>query len=97
MRRAIVGAAALALLSLRVLVGWCRGLLLLHNSQRSTRITVTELSPAPGTLALPLKSGSIRFAVIGDSGRGDQAQNDVAQQTIAWRMPSIRRSFRRNV
>ena len=31
---------------------------------------VTRLA---GALALPLKDGSVRFAVIGDSGRGDQA------------------------
>ena len=27
----------------------------------------------------------MRFAVIGDSGRGDQPQNDVAAQMVAWR------------
>jgi len=46
---------------------------------------VRELSPAPGTLALPLREGSIRFAVIGDSGRGDRAQQEVAAQMVAWR------------
>jgi len=50
-----------------------------------SRITVQELSPGPGQLALPLKTGSVRFAVIGDSGRGDQTQNEVAQQMVAWR------------
>ena len=52
---------------------------------RRTRTTVRELHPAPGALALPVKGGSVRFAVIGDSGRGDQAQNDVARQMVAWR------------
>jgi predicted phosphodiesterase len=47
--------------------------------------TVTELRPAPGALALPNRSGSIRFAVIGDSGRGDAAQHEVARQLVAWR------------
>jgi len=47
--------------------------------------TVTELTPAPGALALPRKSGSIRLAVIGDSGRGDAAQHEVARQLAAWR------------
>src|SRR3982751_710069 len=51
---------------------------------RSVRLTVQELSPPNGQLALPLKSGSVRFAIIGDSGRGDQPQNEVAQQMIAW-------------
>ena len=44
-----------------------------------------ELEPAPGALALPLANGSVRFAVIGDAGRGDQAQQDTARQLIAWR------------
>src|SRR5689334_625093 len=52
---------------------------------RASRVTVQELSPAKGELALPLKNGSVRFAVIGDSGRGDQTQNEVAQQMVAWR------------
>ncbi|HEX6974174.1 MAG TPA: metallophosphoesterase [Vicinamibacterales bacterium] len=52
---------------------------------RATRTEVRELHPAPGALALPVKDGSVRFAVIGDSGRGDQAQNEVARQMVAWR------------
>ena len=56
-----------------------------HQSQRPTSTEVHELTPAPGELALPLKAGSVRFAVIGDSGRGDQAQQEVANQMIAWR------------
>ena len=46
---------------------------------------VTELSPADGALALPVRDGSIRFAVIGDSGRGDRFQHEVANQMAAWR------------
>ena len=56
-----------------------------RDAHRATRTDIRELSPASGALALPLKPGSVRFAVIGDSGRGDAAQNDVAQQMIAWR------------
>ena len=52
---------------------------------RKTALTVEELSPKPGELALPKKLGSVRFAVIGDAGRGDQPQNQVAQQMVAWR------------
>lgn len=52
---------------------------------RENGVVVTELQPAAGALALPNRRGSVKFAVIGDSGRGDQAQNDVAQQMIAWR------------
>jgi 3',5'-cyclic AMP phosphodiesterase CpdA len=43
------------------------------------------LQPAPGALALPLRQGSVRFAVIGDAGRGDPNQYDTAQQMAAWR------------
>ena len=46
---------------------------------------VTELTPAPGALALPKKFGSVRLAIIGDSGRGDAAQHAVARQLVAWR------------
>ena len=52
---------------------------------RLTGITVTETRPPSGGLALPNKRGSVKFAVIGDSGRGDSAQNEVAQQMVAWR------------
>jgi hypothetical protein len=34
---------------------------------------------------LPLKPGSVRFAVIGDSGSGDNCQDDVARQMEAFR------------
>jgi len=44
-----------------------------------------EIKPVPGALALPNRRGSVKFAVIGDSGRGDQAQHEVARQMIAWR------------
>jgi predicted phosphodiesterase len=85
MRDVIRRATALAAAALLVLSWACRGRSGSDNAQRSRRITVQELSPAPGQLALPLKTGSVRFAVIGDSGRGDQSQNEVAQQMIAWR------------
>ncbi|HEV8392815.1 MAG TPA: metallophosphoesterase [Vicinamibacterales bacterium] len=35
---------------------------------------------APDTLTLPNSENSVKFAVIGDSGRGNQAQRDVAAQ-----------------
>lgn len=44
------------------------------------------LSPAPGELVLPRRDGSVRFAVIGDSGRGNAPQVDVARQMVAWRL-----------
>ena len=55
-----------------------------HTSPRRT-VSVEELHPAPGALALPLKNGSVRFAVLGDAGRGDKMQYDTAQQMAAWR------------
>jgi predicted phosphodiesterase len=55
------------------------------SAARSTQLTVREVQPAPGALALPLRDGSVRFAVIGDSGRGDAAQRQVANQMVAWR------------
>ena len=53
--------------------------------RRATATSVRELNPAPGALALPVNQGSIRFAVIGDSGRGDRWQQEVADQMVAWR------------
>jgi len=52
---------------------------------RESGAVVTELQPQPGRLALANKRGSIKFAVIGDSGRGDRPQHEVAQQMLAWR------------
>jgi hypothetical protein len=52
---------------------------------REAGVTVTELHPPTGELALPNKRGSVKFAVIGDSGRGDTPQREVAQQMIVWR------------
>ena len=37
-------------------------------------------------LRLPLKDGSVRFAVIGDTGTGDSHQRDVAAQLASWRV-----------
>src|SRR5438128_5970339 len=37
------------------------------------------------TLKLPMKEGSLRFAIIGDTGTGDSHQRDVARQLIASR------------
>ena len=56
-----------------------------EDVRRATVTSVTTRQPAPGELALPLKAGSVRFAVIGDSGRGDRWQQEVADQMVAWR------------
>jgi hypothetical protein len=52
---------------------------------RKSAVAVEELHPGDGELALPKRTGSLKFAVIGDSGRGDKAQNDVAAQMVLWR------------
>jgi predicted phosphodiesterase len=75
---------ALALIA-ALLVGGCSPQQLPPTAVRKTALTVEELRPKPGELALPKKLGSVRLAVIGDSGRGDQFQNEVAQQMVAWR------------
>jgi hypothetical protein len=40
---------------------------------------------APATLTLPNLANSVKFAVIGDGGRGNQAQRDVADQMVRFR------------
>jgi 3',5'-cyclic AMP phosphodiesterase CpdA len=40
---------------------------------------------APGTLALPNRATSVKFAVIGDSGRGSPPQHEIAAQMVAFR------------
>ena len=74
--------AALAALGLPA--GW-RWTELDPGVHRATATTVRELLPPPGDLALPVRAGSVRFAVIGDSGRGDRWQQEVADQMVAWR------------
>jgi len=39
---------------------------------------------APATLTLPNSENSVKFAVIGDSGRGDKPQHDVAEQMVRY-------------
>jgi hypothetical protein len=41
-------------------------------------------SPA-STLSLPLKEGSVRFLVMGDTGQGDAGQYDTAREMAALR------------
>jgi hypothetical protein len=70
---------------LSLLMFGCRDSALAPGARRATRTDVRELSPVRGELALPVRDGSVRFAVIGDSGRGDRNQYDVAAQMTAWR------------
>jgi hypothetical protein len=45
----------------------------------------TPVEPAGDLLRLPKKAGSVRFAAIGDSGRGDLPQYEVSAQMQAYR------------
>src|SRR5690349_11474860 len=52
----------------------------------ATGVPVIEPASFDGDgLALPKKLGSLRFAVIGDVGRGDAAQFDTAAEMTRWR------------
>jgi hypothetical protein len=55
------------------------------STVRKSVLEVQQLHPAAGELVLPQHPGSVKFAVIGDSGRGDQPQNEIAAQMVAWR------------
>ncbi len=51
-------------------------------------LTMVATLPAQGKrldVKLPLRQGSVRFAVIGDSGTGDKEQYEVAKQMEAYR------------
>ena len=48
------------------------------------RATSGARAETPTTLALPLKEGSVRFAVIGDSGRANSGQIEVGKQMAAF-------------
>ena len=73
-----------ALFALGPPAGW-RWTELEPGIRRATATTVRELAPAPDELAMPVRRGSVRFAIIGDSGRGDRWQHEVADQMVAWR------------
>ena len=55
------------------------------DAVRKTRLEVQEIRPAAGAVVFPKRDGSLKLAVIGDSGRGDKFQNEVAEQLVAWR------------
>jgi hypothetical protein len=44
-----------------------------------------EAAATTGSVALPNRLGSVKFAVIGDSGRGNQPQYDIANQMVTLR------------
>ena len=73
-RLALVVCAALA-------VAACGG-----PEPRAPQVEAIEYSSRPaGWLALPARPDSVKFAVIGDSGRGWAPQHEVADQMVAFR------------
>jgi hypothetical protein len=77
---ALVAIAALAILAIWLVV-YARN----DDDVVSSRvITIEPLAAGKDGLALPLRAGSLRFAVIGDAGRGDKAQYDTAKQLADW-------------
>ena len=55
------------------------------DAARKTKLEVQEIRPAAGAVVFPKRDGSLKLAVIGDSGRGDRFQNEVADQLVARR------------
>lgn len=56
------------------------------TSAPDTRVVAVDTKGLPaGWLALPSRPDSIKFAVIGDSGRGWEPQHEVARQMVAYR------------
>jgi 3',5'-cyclic AMP phosphodiesterase CpdA len=53
--------------------------------ERREPVFTAAAPPARQVLALPNRSGSIKFAAIGDAGRGDEPQYDVSAQMQAFR------------
>ena len=49
------------------------------------KLTNTAATPAPVKLTLPVKEGSVRFAVMGDTGSGTEKQRDVANMMVQYR------------
>ena len=49
------------------------------------RLTNADVKPSPVKLSLPLKDGSLRFAVIGDTGSGTTEQRDVGNMMARYR------------
>jgi 3',5'-cyclic AMP phosphodiesterase CpdA len=47
--------------------------------------TIAQAPPAAGSLPLPLKEGSLRFLVMGDTGQGDAGQYETAREMATMR------------
>ncbi len=73
MRRFIASTAAIAVLSFGVLWGDARG-----QNHAPASVHTGPVAGAPVKLSLPLKDGSVRFLVIGDTGTGTDQQHELA-------------------
>ena len=74
-----------SILALTVLAG-CGALAEQPRLEQSPRQQPPQQQqPSPGQLTLPNKPDSLKFAVIGDTGTGDQHQYAVAEKLIAFR------------
>ena len=75
--------ATLHVLLALLLASACRDRTDLRPTPEVRPLTVSAVSA--GTLTLPNRATSVKFAVIGDSGRGTRQQHDVAAQMAAFR------------
>jgi hypothetical protein len=60
------------------------GLLALPGGIAPLAAPTAAPAPLASTLTLPRKDGSVRFAVMGDTGRGTKEQYEVAKQMVAF-------------
>lgn len=56
-----------------------------HASLGLLLIALTQTAPAPLQVTLPLRDGSVRFLVLGDTGTGDRAQYEVGALAERYR------------
>ena len=69
-----------------IVIGGCRREAPRPQGEQPTNVAPPAPSQSPAELLrLPRKTGSIRFAAIGDAGRGDPAQYAVSAQMQAYR------------
>jgi hypothetical protein len=54
-------------------------------SSDSTQTETAQKTTSPLPLTLPLREGSVRFLAMGDSGRGNKEQNELAQVMVNYR------------
>jgi hypothetical protein len=84
MRRAFVVQLVAASLAALTLTACGAGSAPMPPPPRAVVEAVPIAGLAPATLTLPNSPNSVKFAVIGDSGRGNQAQRDVAAQMVRY-------------